>query len=116
MALAKVSSLVQLRRIFSSAQYGIVRVITNVLIWANILFYISTGLANIFACTPRQASWDPMIQGRCINVFSLLVASSALNVVSDVAILLLPIICTWRLVLPLRRKLAIYVVFATGAL
>ena len=52
----------------------------------------------------------------CIDSNALILASSAINIVSDFSILLLPAFAVWKLKMAVQRKLAIAAVFATGLL
>lgn len=87
-----------------------------VLIWANLLLYLALGLAFIFACTPREKIYHPMIEGRCISVVTCMSAGGALNIASDASILIIPLFGISKLKLPLKKKLLASSVFATGAL
>ena len=116
MLFAKISLLQQIRRIFAIKKKGAVYISTTALIWMNSLFYIISAFLFTFSCSPREAAWDVLIEGRCINTKVLVVASSAINIVSDLSILIIPVKCTLWLVMPLKRKLGLSVVFATGFL
>ncbi|KAI9790932.1 MAG: hypothetical protein M1816_004693 [Peltula sp. TS41687] len=54
--------------------------------------------------------------GKCINVLAAGVAGSVINIFTDFVILLLPMPMVWRLRLPMRQKIAVIGIFATGAL
>ncbi|KAI1141802.1 hypothetical protein F5Y05DRAFT_373835 [Hypoxylon sp. FL0543] len=85
------------------------------LIWVNLLFALSLGITFIFACVPRRKIWQPNIQGRCTNSFSTVAGGSAINMVSDYAILIVPLAAVSRLQLPVAKKLRAAAVFAVGA-
>ncbi|KAK6206498.1 hypothetical protein LQW54_007680 [Pestalotiopsis sp. IQ-011] len=87
----------------------------NVLIWANLLLF-SLMLASIFRCTPREKSWHPMIDGHCINEVASMSATTPLNILSHLSILIIPMFGIFKLQLPLRKKLLASSVFATGVL
>ncbi|KAF2972989.1 hypothetical protein GQX73_g669 [Xylaria multiplex] len=70
---------------------GISHLLAKTLIWANLFFYGGWMLSFILACIPREKIWNPEIPGRCINNDAALIASSAINILSDVTILLLPL-------------------------
>lgn len=86
----------------------------RMLIWMNLLFYTAIMVSFILACIPREKIWHPDLEGRCIDTPSSIIATSAINVVSDLTILFVPIVGIWKLKLPLRRKLGAGAVFAVG--
>lgn len=88
----------------------------EILLWTNILCYVTLTLTFAFACIPREKLWKPELQGHCISSNGSLIGSSSLNVVSDVSMLLLPLSVILRLQLPLKSKLILSTVFGTGVL
>lgn len=88
----------------------------EILLWTNILCYVTLMLTFAVACIPREKLWKPEVQGHCISSNGSLIGSSSLNVVSDVTILLLPLSVILRLQLPLKSKLILSTVFGTGVL
>ena len=68
-------------------------------------------------CNPREKLWNPLItDGHCFNSGTDFESSGIFNVISDFAILILPMPCLWKLQMPLRKKLLVMGVFATGFL
>ena len=51
-----------------------------------------------------------------MNIAALIVVGAIINLVSDVVMLLIPLFCISSLNLPLRKKIGVSCVFATGAL
>jgi hypothetical protein len=74
--------------------------------------------ALVFACTPRRKIWDVLLPyGRCIDIRAVTIASAALNAVTDILILLLPMPLVWCfLSIPRKQKAALTAVFMTGSL
>ncbi|KAH8194554.1 hypothetical protein TruAng_011276 [Truncatella angustata] len=91
------------------------RVIT-ILIWLNLLLYAALGLAFVFACTPREKIYHPMIEGRCISAAMAMSAGGALNIASDLSVLVIPLFGISKLQTPLKKKLLAGSVFAVGIL
>ena len=115
--LAKLSILLQLRRLFDVAGTGKTHIAILVLIWANFWFYFPYLGATVFQCVPRAKIWDPLIMtGGCINLKAAFIAASAINVVSDLSILLLPLYHVFRLNIETRRKIGVAAIFAVGIL
>ena len=113
--ITKSSILLLYLRIFSPSP--LIRNLIIVNLWANILFYVVAFFVEMFNCVPRAAIWDVRIQDyHCLDVEAAELASAAFNVVSDFAILVLPISTVWTLQMRTKKKLAVVSVFATGLL
>ena len=81
------------------------------------LFYFVRLFFDIFQCYPREKIWNRSItSGHCYDGNAAYKATGIFNVVSDFAILFIPVTSVWRLNLSLRRKLFIIGVFASGFL
>jgi hypothetical protein len=116
MALLKISILLDWIHIFapSSAIRGTFywACVGNIII--NALFYFSSIVAGIFACTPRSKIENFFEHGTCINTPALFLAASIFNLIMDLVMLGMPQKVIWELTLPIRKKMAISVVFAFG--
>ncbi|TGO73839.1 hypothetical protein BELL_0327g00020 [Botrytis elliptica] len=73
---------------------------------------------EIFSCKPISKAWDPFITtGSCpIKVKYLNIAASSINVISDLAILLLPQGIIWKLKMNASKRLGVSLIFATALL
>lgn len=88
----------------------------QICIWSILLFYFVDFFFNIFQCHPREFIWKKLgTTGYCYSREVIDKASGLFNVVSDFAILILPISSIWRLQMCLRKKLLISGVFAVGS-
>ena len=86
-------------------------------IWSNLIFYLVEVIFEIALCTPREKIWNPLMQGgHCFSTNANFQASGIFNVISDFAILILPMPCVWKLRMPLKKKVLMTVIFATGFL
>ena len=86
------------------------------LISLNVGFWISGGLAVLFACTPREKIWNPFLPGNCINQNTLFLTSSAWNIFTDLWIIILPLFSIWHLRLAMRYKVGVSIMFLTTIL
>lgn len=78
---------------------------------------ISVIVTGIFSCYPIQFYWDKSIRGgRCIDALPWGVSNIALNVVTDLAVVALPLHILKDLRLSRREKLAIQGTFLVGGL
>ncbi|KAL8692585.1 MAG: hypothetical protein Q9224_003927 [Gallowayella concinna] len=74
-------------------------------------------LLIIFRCTPVAATWDLMRERtHCVDLINIDIAIGALNIPSDIFILLLPIPMLRKLQMPLHKKLGLGIIMATGIL
>lgn len=79
-------------------------------------FYFTISIAKICQCLPRGRIWDKTVRGSCINLPVLLATSGLFNIVSDVAMLLVPLKGIWNLQMSRKRKIGIYFIFTVGAM
>ena len=112
----KVAILLQYKRIFVPLKDGVTYYSILAIIWLNGLYYAVNLFVGVFTCIPRQKIFESEIPGRCHHSVTWFVASGLINVVSDFAILILPIFCISMLQMPLKRKIGTSVVFAIGLL
>ncbi|OOQ85092.1 hypothetical protein PEBR_31330 [Penicillium brasilianum] len=109
----KLSMLVFLRKLESRSR------VVNGLIWGAIAFVIGLFVAvlfvDIFQCQPVAYVYDMSIPGgKCIAQGKFYVSTAALNLFTDCVVLSIPIIITWGLQMPLRRKLAVCIILCLG--
>lgn len=111
---AKTSILLMFRRI--SPQKGLRMAIYTVL--AVVIGYsIALILVLIFACNPIERAWDGTItEGFCINRNAVYVATAVVNIVTDLAIIAIPIPMVINLKMPLQQKIGLAFMFAIGSL
>ena len=114
--LTKLSILFQFIQIFIPSRHGYDYRLVQCIMWINGLYFTACFFISVFQCTPRSKIWDPEINGHCVNYQVYVVVTAVFNVISDVTMLLLPLIWIWRLQMSNKRKLGISAVFATGVL
>ncbi|KAA8648440.1 uncharacterized protein ATNIH1004_004325 [Aspergillus tanneri] len=105
----KLSLLFLYRRIFVSTKFiTIVYVVGAVVsLWAIIMTFL-----GIFNCTPIHAFWTG--QGKCLPFKQFAIGYAVVNIITDLAVWLMPIPMMWKLQLPLGRKVALTLIFALG--
>ena len=114
--ITKLSILIQLLHIFAPTRAGATYYQCHFMIWFNVLFYTAIFFAAIFECIPRAKFWNPTIPGTCVDMIGINITTSVINAISVFVLLLLPIICDWKLQMNLRNKLGVSAVFAAAAL
>ena len=77
-------------------------------------YYTVILFIKIFNCNPIRLFWDVNdYEGKCLNRTAIIITDSSISVITDLAILIFPIILAWTLHMPLSRKL--YVISILGA-
>ncbi|CAN8097861.1 unnamed protein product [Discula destructiva] len=114
----KLSILVQYIRIFMPNRQPRALYWSTILLGgANAISYLVLLLMQIWSCTPMRKSWDPLVVGGyCLDTSALNVSASSINVISDIAIFVLPQAIIWRLNMPLKQKLQVSTIFLIAAL
>ena len=82
----------------------------------NTIFYAIYFFVPIFLCKPREKIWLPDTPGKCMKISTLYIASATFNILSDLAMYLIPLWKVWHLQISRGRKMGISVIFATGSL
>ncbi|MCJ1465078.1 hypothetical protein MMC07_003694 [Pseudocyphellaria aurata] len=108
----KLSILVLYLRIFTEQTYRIA-------CWAIAVFTIANCVgsmaAGCFICRPLQFLWDETIPGgHCFNVMAWYRWSSFMNILTDVAMLILPLPVIWKIQNTKKVKIGLTITFATG--
>src|SRR6266536_3080975 len=75
-----------------------------------ILWVICITFLFIFICVPVQKLWYPQLPGHCINQVGTWIANAASTILTDLAILILPIPQVWGL--RLRKSEKVVLTFA----
>jgi fucose permease len=70
---------------------------------------------NTFQCDPVSAAYDPtQAKAKCISIVTLYLCSAPVNIITDLAILVLPIPVLTGMRLPQRQKTILVLTFALG--
>ncbi|KAL6713508.1 hypothetical protein ACLMJK_008973 [Lecanora helva] len=100
-------------RIFSSKKPF--RIAGHTLFGVNAAFFISTVLAVLLICRPIAFGWDRTIKGgTCGDQKSLDIYIGILNLLLDVAVVILPMPVLWGLQMALSRKVQLSGMFGLG--
>lgn len=89
--------------------------------YGGIAFIVSSGIAyiiaTIFQCTPIYGFWDKTAKDlHCVNSAPFWQSYAVLNIITDFAILALPISQVAKLRLPRMEKVGLIIIFVLGAL
>ena len=80
------------------------------------LFFIGFLISIITLCQPFSRYWNVLGPGHCGSLSGSQVATSSINVVVDLAIVLLPLPIIWKLKMQTAKKIKIMCIFAVGAM
>lgn len=114
--LVKSSILLLYIRIFGGPGGSSFTRVTWVVIIFLLAYHVATFFPPIFNCSPREKRWNPRIEGTCIDMWALGITSTSINILTDIVIFILPIKPVWKLQLPTRQKITLFVLFTTGSL
>lgn len=79
-------------------------------------YFLILTFFSIFECKPIGKYWKSETAGRCLDMSGYFVATGVFNLVSDVAMLLFPLYCTWKLQISTKRKFGVSAIFFVGGL
>lgn len=68
----------------------------------------------IFQCHPVNAAFSPNVEGTCIDIITLYLSSTPINILTDVAILVLPLPILTSLRMEFRQKVILVLTFIIG--
>ncbi|KIW20771.1 hypothetical protein PV08_01349 [Exophiala spinifera] len=113
-AMTKLSILAFYLRIFTEKKFKRATYILMGVVSATLLAVLP---ANIFQCTPISfmwTGWTGETKGHCINILSLTKVACTINILQDIAVILLPIPFLLRLSLSRKKKVQIVSMFSVG--
>ncbi|KAL8933063.1 MAG: hypothetical protein Q9211_005985 [Gyalolechia sp. 1 TL-2023] len=77
---------------------------------------ITTTVGSIFSCTPIARNWDKNLMGKCINKLDFARYTAIPNVITGLAMLVLPLPMVWRLNIMIQQKVALTATFLHGVM
>ncbi|KAI9713726.1 MAG: hypothetical protein M1812_006564 [Candelaria pacifica] len=109
----KVALLTILTRVF--APYRKTLILIYVLIGLLMAYYIPALITKIRICMPISAYWRGEREN-CLDQGAIIMSDSIISVISDLAILVLPLPLTWSLQMPRKKKLRVIGLLGAGGL
>ena len=119
MALAKSTILMQYLLVFAPQKSldPLMWYSARMIIAATGVYYLISSLITMFACSPREAIWNPLVtDSRCLDNNTSVLITCIYNIVSDIIVLVLPTRAVWKLRIPVKNKVRILLLFAIGLL
>jgi hypothetical protein len=111
MITAKASIIIQYFHVFPTRNMRIVCWVMAVILIACGTWMVLSAFLN---CIPVAKFWNPDIQGHCLQDKPLWFSNASLNMLTDVAILIIPIPALASLRLPVKHKVSLCCLFALG--
>jgi hypothetical protein len=111
MALTKSSILVAFLRLMPFGSMGWATYGTLVIV---VLWGISLSFATIFSCHPVQGYWKFTNNDHCTDEGTRLLVISVINIVTDLVVIAIPMGAFWRLKIPIRQKIILFVLLSLG--
>ncbi len=71
-------------------------------------------LVAAFQCSPVDEAWKVVLPTNCLSQASILEGQAIFNLISDIAIILLPMPTIWSLHMQLRRRVLLLGTFTVG--
>lgn len=82
-----------------------------------ILWGINQGIGVFLFCIPLQSFWDPHVKGQCfLSRPTMWYVSGIVHIVTDFAIIVMPLPIVWKLQLPRSQKIYLTGIFGLGSL
>lgn len=82
-----------------------------------ILYYTIILFLKIFTCNPISLYWEvDRHDGTCLNRSALIVTDSVVSVITDLAILIFPILLTWTMHMSVSKKLHVISILGAGSI
>lgn len=96
---------------------GKLRITIYLIMVAVVLYILISSFDWVYTCRPINKYWDLNItDGSCINWVKIGVFASVMNCLTDVSLLVLPMIILRNLRLPRKQKIGVIIVLMTGGL
>lgn len=95
-----------------------------VILALNVLYYFIILFVKAFICTPVSAYWTTAKatkpgeseSGTCLDRPAVIIADSLISVISDIAILVLPVVFTWPLQMRVKVKVKVVSLLGLGGI
>lgn len=81
-----------------------------------VAWWIAIVLVCIFQCNPVHKAWLPWGEGVCINLKGSFIGNALPNILTDVAILVMPVKQVWHLHATMAQKVSLLCTFGLGSL
>lgn len=77
-------------------------------------FWIGFFISICVQCRPFEKNWNQEIPGHCVNLSAETIGGACINMVIDLALVVLPTPVIWRLHMTLKKKVVVNLLFSLG--
>lgn len=109
----KVSILLMYARIFPTRNFRIASYIIGSIAVGWVIAIICV---SVFQCNPIAKAWNVNLSGTCINLKGSFIGNAVPNILTDIAILSMPVHVVWGLHANLTHRLSVIALFLLGSL
>lgn len=109
----KVSILLMYARIFPTRNFHIASYIIGSIAVGWVIAIICV---SVFQCNPIAKAWNVNLPGACINLKGSFIGNAVPNILTDIAILSMPVHVVWGLHANLTHRLSVIALFLLGSL
>lgn len=88
----------------------------NIFIGLLVLYYVPMFVLKIMVCNPVHGFWDFAVEATCLDINKIFLADTIISVVSDFAIIVVPIPLIWDLNLSLVKKMKLFAILGAGGI
>jgi len=113
---AKATVFLQVKKIFTTKQRGVVYWVIMVSLVANAMAYTALLFIYVFNCWPLAKRLNPDLPGHCIDWQSSIIAIGVVNLISDIEAFAVPAWAIWQLQMNIKKKMEVFAVFGVGGL
>ncbi|KAL7624286.1 hypothetical protein AAE478_005846 [Parahypoxylon ruwenzoriense] len=110
---AKASFAVLYLRIFPEGGF---RIVNKILIGFVFAQAVEETCVVLFKCSPVKKSWNFQLDGSCFDLHPLWYSTFVFNLISDLALFIEPIPSTWKLQLPVVKRIGLIAMLSLGLL
>ncbi|KAL1633582.1 hypothetical protein SLS58_011034 [Diplodia intermedia] len=75
---------------------------------------IAINCVSIFQCHPIKKAWYPLMDGSCIDIKASFIGNAVPNILTDVAILIMPVAQVWKLQVTSAQRASLVFMFLLG--
>lgn len=111
--LVKLSLLLMYARIFPLKGF---RIGAYILGFITVGWVIAINCVSIFQCHPIKKAWFPTMPGECIDLKGSFIGNAVPNILTDVAILCMPVAQVWKLQVTTAQRASLIFMFLLGGL
>jgi hypothetical protein len=93
-----------------------IRLVCWILMGFTVANALQTFLTGIWGCVPVSRFWNTSEEGHCLNKSAVWFANAGINIIQDIALIVIPMFLIKDLMLPKSQKIVLFIILALGGL